>query len=124
MNGTLITQNIPRGLLVVVMTIVSVNAPYINSVEITKIQRHAGVWIIEGTITIDPMKVPAELGYNYDSEGFLNWWEEHINDVLSMSGKKNIQVRSLELTWIQIGETDIIGFHAELVFGSERAHNK
>ena len=117
MNGLLLTQNIPRGLLLAIMIVISAYAPYVKAVEITRIQRHAGVWIIEGTITINSNEVPTELSYNHDPNGFLLWWEQHINDVLTEHGKKNIYVSNLELTWEENGDIDIIRFHAELIFG-------
>jgi hypothetical protein len=113
-----VIHHIPKGLLMVIMVAISAHAPYVTNINITRISRHAGVWIIEGTITVNPAIVPAELRYNHDPDGFLLWWEQNINNVLIENGKKNVFVRKLDLHWIETGEVDIIGFHVELVFGS------
>ncbi len=75
---------------------------------------------MEGTITIDPTEVPDELQYNYDESGFLSWWEEHINDVLTEHGVRPIRVRELELEWEETGSLDVVRFYAEIVFGHSR----
>jgi hypothetical protein len=117
-KGPILMQAVPKGLMVAVMIVfVAAHAPYIKDVNITSIDRHGGVWTVEGTITIDPAEVPPELQYNYDEPGFLSWWEEHINDVLEEHGVRPIYVRELQLEWETIGSLDVISFHAEIVFG-------
>ena len=118
MNRLILMQAVPRGLIVAAMVVfVATQAPYIKGINITGIHRHGGVWTVEGTITIDPDQVPDELRYNYDESGFLSWWEGHINDVLAEHGIKAVHVQKLELTWVKIGDLDVIGFYAEIVFG-------
>jgi len=114
----ILMHTVPRGLMVaVIVAFVATQAPYITGVNITRIDRHGGVWTVEGTITIDPTQVPKELRYNYDEPGFLSWWEEHINDVLAEHGIKAVHVQDLELTWVAIDSLDVIGFNATIVFG-------
>ncbi len=114
-------HTVPRGLIVAVMIVfAATQAPYIKDVNITRIHRHAGVWTVEGTITIDPTQVPPRLQYNHDETGFLSWWETHMNDVLAEHGVKCVYVQNLELTWIETGEVDVIGFYAELAFGKAK----
>jgi hypothetical protein len=120
MKELVIAQHIPKGLIMVIMMAVSAQAPYITNISVTSISRHAGVWIIDGIITVNPAAVPAELCYNHDPDGFLLWWEQNINNVLIESGRKNVFVRKLDLFWIETGKVDVIGFHAELVFGYGR----
>lgn len=120
MNRPILMQAVPRGLMVAVMIVfVASQAPYIKDVNITGIHRHGGVWTVEGTITINSTEAHAypDLGYNYDEPGFLSWWEEHINDVLAEHGIKSVHVQNLELTWVETGNLDVIGFNATIVFG-------
>jgi len=118
MNRPILMQAVPKGLMVAVMIVfVATKAPYIKDVNITGIHRHGGVWTVEGTITINSTQVPTELKYNYDDSGFLYWWEEHINDVLAEHGIKSVHVQNLELTWVETGNLDVIGFNATIVFG-------
>lgn len=119
MNRPILMQAVPRGLIVAAMIVfVATQAPYIKGVNITSIHRQGGVWIVEGTITINSTQVPTELQYNYDDSGFLSWWEEHINDVLAEHGIKSVHVQELELTWVENGNNlDVIGFNATIVFG-------
>lgn len=124
MKASLLMHTVPRGLMVAVMVaFVAVKTPYVEEVSIARIQRHAGVWTVEGTITTNPAEVPPGLQYNYDEPGFLSWWEEHINDVLTEHGIKFVRVQRLELAWVEIGDLDVISFQAELVFGHARHGN-
>jgi len=122
----------PKELIAVglLMLVINTYLPFITGITITDISRHAGVWVIEGTITIDKTKIPEEYTrvrpegwawYNHDPDGTLPWWEEHINDILAEHGVRGFYVTKLELEWLEIGERfDIVWFHAELLFGSGR----
>ncbi|MEM3549526.1 MAG: hypothetical protein QXV01_00315 [Candidatus Bathyarchaeia archaeon] len=93
--------------------------PYIVSVNIEQASVNGNVLHINGTITVDPNKVPTELKYNHHENGFLPWWEKHINDVIAQSKfwRKFIHVKTIDLEWKQIGNSgghDIIGFDVEV----------
>lgn len=102
--------------------------PFIQNVTVESITRHAGVWIIDGTITVNKTQLTDEWtmirpeGYSwYNNEGMLPWWEQHINDVLSESRFGFVHVVDLDLEWLEIGETyDIITYHAVIRLGKGR----
>ncbi len=111
----MVTRGIFVGGLLAVFVVTQL--PFIEAVTITSICRHGGVWIVEGTITINPRETPAKMEYNRDPNGFLFWWEQHINEVLESQRIRAVQVRNLHLWFISVSPTrDVIGFQAELVF--------
>lgn len=123
-----LSQMVPRGLVMVIVAILAAQYPFVQNVAVESISRHAGVWTIDGTITIDKTQLLDEWtmmrpeGYSwYNHEGMLPWWEQHINDVLSESRFEFVHVVDLDLEWLEIGETcDIITYHAVIRFGKGR----
>lgn len=123
-----LSQMVPRGLVMVIVAILAAQYPFIQNVTVESISRHAGVWTVDGTITIDKTQLADEWtmmrpeGYSwYNHEGMLPWWEQHINDVLSESKFEFVHVVDLDLEWLEIGETyDIITYHAVILFGKGR----
>jgi len=112
----------------VIVAILAAQYPFVQNVAVESISRHAGVWTIDGTITIDKTQLLDEWTmmrpecYSwYNHEGMLPWWEQHINDVLSESRFEFVHVVDLDLEWLEIGETcDIITYHAVIRFGKGR----
>lgn len=99
------------------ISFVILNQSSIIAIDISSLQIKKGYIEIEGTITIDPSKVPSELCYNYDSNGFLAYWEQNINEVLKQRGFGFIKVLDLQLEFLEIGNSkgfDVIGFKVKL----------
>jgi hypothetical protein len=123
-----LSQMVPRGLVMVIVAILAAHYPFIQNVAVESITRHAGVWTVDGTITVDKTQLADEWtmmrpeGYSwYNHEGMLQWWEQHINDVLSESRFGFVHVVDLDLEWLEIGETyDIITYHAVIRLGKGR----
>lgn len=123
-----LSQMVPRGLVMVIVAILAAQYPFVQSVTVESITRHAGVWTVDGTITIDKTQLADEWtmtrpeGYSwYNHEGMLPWWEQHINAVLSERRFEFVQVVDLDLEWLETGEThDIITYHAVIRLGKGR----
>jgi hypothetical protein len=123
-----LSQMVPRGLVMVIVAILAAQYPFIQNVTVESISRHASVWTVDGTITVDKTQLANEWtmmrpeGYSwYNHEGMLPWWEQHINDVLSESRFEFVHVVALNLEWLETGETyDIITYHAVIRFGKGR----
>jgi hypothetical protein len=76
----------------------------------------AGTWtVISGSITVDSSKVPKELRYNTDENGFLAYWEKYLPRKVAEHSK--IQIDKVRLWWVGINDSrgyDTIGFYVKL----------
>ena len=118
MIKSFLARLVSRGLFIggLVAFFILTQLSFVKAVNITGIYRNGDVWVVEGTIAINPQETPPKIGYNHEPDGFLSWWEHHINDVLVSQRIHTVQVRNLQLWFISVSPTkDCIGFKAELV---------
>lgn len=109
----MLAQRIIKFFAPIVIMVIVASYPCILAIDITAFQVRGKDIYIEGYITVDPTQVPDYLGYNYNDEGFLLYWETHINQILQEHGYGFIHVEDLELEWVEIGNAeghDIIHF--------------
>ena len=108
---------------VIALIIASILAHYpcVKDINIISINKQKQIWIITGTVTVNPQEIPEELCYNRDPDGFVAWWEEHINEFLDMN-KIPVRVLKLELWFDSTSETaDVIGFYVEFKIGKAKS---
>lgn len=97
--------------------------PCVKDINVISISKQKQIWTVTGTITVNPQEIPEELCYNRDPNGFIPWWEKHINEVLDLQ-KIPVQVLKLELWFVSTSETvDVIGFCVEFKIGSVNVIN-
>lgn len=104
---------------VIVVIIAAVLSHYscVKDIDITSVSKQRQIWTITGTITVNPQETPEELRYNRNPNGFLPWWEQHINEALDMR-KIPVRVVELELWFVSTSETaDVIGFRVQFAIG-------
>ncbi len=111
---------IPAGIIALIIAWTAVNMPYVESIDITSVQKNGNMWIVEGSITFHPDEVPDELGYV--KETFTDWWEENINQKLQ-EYKIPVHVHNLDLEFVSDPPSDppegceVINFHVEFTVG-------
>jgi len=123
MIKSFLARTVSRGLLIggLLAFFMLTQLSFVKAVNITGFYKNGDVWVVEGIIAINPQETPTKIEYNHEPDGFLSWWEQHINDVLVSQRIHAVQVRNLRLWFISVSQTkDVIGFKAELML---RARN-